>query len=91
MWLDDYNYVEEVDNTPQIENIELDENFTESARLSVQGGLKSNFIGETKTQSNSIIVSSVAGVGLGLYFGKSPVIFGIIGAVVGTLLTKISK
>ena len=90
MWLDDYNYVEEVDNTPQIENIELDENFTESARLSVQG-LKSNVIGETKTQSNSIIVSSVAGVGLGLYFGKSPVIFGIIGAVVGTLLTKISK
>ena len=90
MWLDDYNYVEE-DNIPQVENIVLDERFTESARLAVQGGLKNNFIGETKSQSSSILVSAVAGAGLGLYFGKSPVFFGIIGAVIGTLLTKISK
>lgn len=90
MWLDDYNYVEE-DNTPKVQNIILDERFTESARLSVQGGLKSNFIGDSKKQSSSIVVSGVAGVGLGLYFGKSPVIFGILGVVVGTLLTQISK
>lgn len=90
MWLDDYNYVE-VDNTPKVENIVLDDNFTESARLSVQGGLKNNFIGDTNKQSSSVVVSAVAGVGLGLYFGKSPVIFGILGVVVGTLLTQISK
>ena len=90
MWLDDYNYVEE-DNTPQVEQIVLDEDFTESARLAVQGGLKNNFVGETKSQSSSIIISSVAGVGLGIYFGKSPVIFGIIGAVLGTLLIKLTN
>lgn len=90
MWLEDYKYLEE-DNTPQVDTIVLDERFTESARMSVQGGLKSNFVGESKSLSSSIIVSGVAGVGIGLYFGKSPVIFGIIGAVLGTLLTQISK
>ena len=90
MWLDEYNYVEE-DNTPQVDTIILDDRFTESARLSVQGGLKSNFIGESDNKSSAIVVSAIAGGGLGLYFGKSPVFFGIIGIVVGTLLTQISK
>tara|TARA_R100000231_G_C5219372_1_gene133050 strand:- start:291 stop:563 length:273 start_codon:yes stop_codon:yes gene_type:complete len=90
MWLDDYQYVEE-DLTPQVDTIVLDEKFTETARMSVQGGLKSNFIGESKNQSSAIVVSGVAGAGIGLYLGKSPVLFGIIGIVLGTLLTKISK
>lgn len=90
MWLDDYQYVEE-DLTPQVDTIVLDDKFTETARMSVQGGLKSNFVGESKTQSSSIVVSAVAGIGIGLYLDKSPVIFGILGAVLGTLLTKVSK
>ena len=88
MWLDDYQHIEEA---PQVTNITLDERFTESARLSVQGGLKSNFIGDSENQSSAIVVSAVAGVGIGLYFEKSPVLFGIIGSVIGTLLTRISK
>ena len=88
MWLDDYQHIEEA---PQVRNITLDERFTESARLSVQGGLKSNFIGDSENQSSAIVVSAVAGVGIGLYFEKSPVLFGIIGSVIGTLLTRISK
>ena len=89
MWLDDYRYIEE-NSTPKVEEIILDERFTESARMSVQGELKSNFTGDDKN-STAIVVSAVAGVGLGLYLGKSPVFFGIIGTVLGTLLTQIGK
>ncbi len=90
MFLDDYHHIEE-EQAPKIENYVLDDKFIESARLSVQGGLKSNFIGDSDNKSSAIVISGVAGVGLGLYLGKSPVFFGILGTLLGTLLTQIKK
>ena len=83
MWLDDYQYIEE---EPQKEQVVLDEDFTETARMSVQGELSKQFKNQTSTNTNAIVVSAVLGIGLGLALKRSPITYGILGTTIGILL-----
>lgn len=90
MWLDDYQRAAEQQYVaPEPTKVVLDKKFTDSVRGSVQGSLSRNIVDDSSRNANAIIVTSVAGVGAGLLLGKSPVLFGVLGAIVGALLVNI--
>ena len=72
-------------------NVILDEKFTESVRGSVQGNLARDIKKDTTPNASAIMVSAVAGAGLGIFLNKSPILFGFIGAIMGGLIIKIAK
>ena len=82
MWQD-----EKVQNTPRKKTIELDEKLTDSIQKSMFGGLRAdgkNSLANTK----KIMMGGVVGVFTGLYFGKSPLLFGLTGVVIASLIFK---
>ena len=89
MWFNGNEYIEEPQEDIRKE-IRLDSKFTESARKSVQGGIHANFVNKS-SKSNSIIITTVIGVGIALYFKKSPITFGIIGSLIGILISNNEK
>jgi hypothetical protein len=87
MWYSGNENIEQPIEDIQEEIIELDDKFVESVRKSVQGGLKSNL--ESKSfKGNTIIITTVIGVGVALYYQKSPITFGIIGSLIGIIINK---
>jgi|TARA_R110002012_G_scaffold185670_1_gene352237 hypothetical protein len=72
-------------------NVILDEKFTNSVRSSVNGGLSSSITENTKPNASAIMVSVVAGAGVGIFLNKSPLLFGVIGGILGGLIVKIAK
>jgi type III secretory pathway component EscV len=90
MWLDDYQRAAAQNYTPPApRKVILDEKFTKSVRGSVQGSLSRNIVEDSTKNANAVIVTSVVGVGAGLLLGKSPVLFGVLGAIVGALLVNV--
>ena len=69
----------------------LGEKFTNSVRNSVQGSLSSQLNADTKPMISSIMITGVLGAGLGIYFNKSPVVFGLLGGALGTLIIKLAE
>lgn len=72
-------------------NVILDEKFTNSVRNSVNGGLSSSVTENAKPNASAIMVSVVAGAGVGIFLNKSPLLFGVIGGILGGLIVKIAK
>ena len=72
-------------------NVILDKKFTESVRGSVQGSLARDIKKDTTPNASAIMVSAVAGAGIGIFTNKSPILFGFIGAIIGGLLIKIAN
>ncbi len=72
---------------PRKKTIELDEELTDTIQKSMFGGLRAD---GKKSLSNTkkIIMGGVVGVFAGLYFGKSPLLLGVVGVVVSSLIFK---
>lgn len=69
----------------------LDEKFTNSVRNSVNGGLSNSVTESMKPNASAIMVSVVAGAGLGIFLNKSPLLFGAIGGLIGGLIIKVAN
>ena len=72
-------------------NVVLDEKFTNSVRSSVQGSLASDLKSDMSPMISSIMVTGVLGAGVGIYFNKSPILFGMLGGVLGGGIIKLAE
>tara|TARA_R110000744_G_scaffold238_2_gene909 strand:- start:194 stop:433 length:240 start_codon:yes stop_codon:yes gene_type:complete len=72
-------------------NVVLDEKFTNSVRSSVQGSLASDLKSDMSPVISSIMVTGVLGAGVGIYFNKSPILFGMLGGVLGGVIIKLAE
>jgi hypothetical protein len=72
-------------------NVVLDEKFTNSVRSSVQGSLASDLKSDMSPMISSIMVTGVLGAGVGIYFNKSPILFGMLGGVLGGVIIKLAE
>lgn len=93
MWAEDYQSANarRQSTSARTNDVELDKEFTELARASVQGGLSRNMLEINKPNISALMVSCIIGAGVGMYLGKSPIIFGLIGGITGSIIIKQSK
>lgn len=69
----------------------LDKKFTDIVNKTYYGNFAGGILEENSSKNRIIMVSSVAGLGLGLYIGFNPLIFSILGGITGLLISNISK
>ena len=91
MWAEDYEIASRLEQPSSVNEIELDKEFTELARASVQGELSTNMLKINKPNISALMVSCILGAGVGMYLGKSPIIFGLIGGITGSIIIKIGN
>ena len=72
---------------PRKKTIELDEELTDTIQKSMFGGLHADGNGK-KSNTKKIIMGGVVGIFTGLYFGKSPFLFGLGGVILSSLIFK---
>ena len=72
---------------PQKKTIELDSELTDTIQKSMFGGLRADG-GLSSSNTKKITMGGVVGVFAGLYFGKSPLLFGVLGVVFTSLIFK---
>ena len=71
---------------PKKKTIELDSKLTDAIQKSMFGGLRAD--GGKEDNTKKIMMGGVIGVFVGLYFGRSPYIFGVSGIVISSLIFK---
>jgi len=91
MWAEDYEIASRKTQTNEASDVELDKEFTELARASIQGGLSSDMLSINKPNVSALMVSCILGAGVGMYLGKSTIIFGLIGGITGSIIIKLGK
>tara|TARA_R110002012_G_C11673984_1_gene613429 strand:+ start:6834 stop:7118 length:285 start_codon:yes stop_codon:yes gene_type:complete len=93
MWAEDYYSANarREGTSVKANDVELDKEFTELARASVQGDLSRSMLEINKPNISALMVSCIIGAGVGMYLGKSPIIFGLIGGITGSIIIKMEK
>tara|TARA_R110000764_G_scaffold15140_2_gene43153 strand:- start:758 stop:1006 length:249 start_codon:yes stop_codon:yes gene_type:complete len=72
---------------PIKKTIELDKELTDTIQKSMFGGLRADG-GSKSNKTKKVMMGGVVGVFAGLYFGKSPLILGVVGVVISSLIFK---
>ena len=72
---------------PQKKTIELDSELTDTIQKSMFGGLRADG-GLKSSKTKKVMMGGVVGVFAGLYFGKSPLLLGVVGVVISSLIFK---
>tara|TARA_R110000744_G_scaffold379862_3_gene498983 strand:+ start:201 stop:464 length:264 start_codon:yes stop_codon:yes gene_type:complete len=85
MWLDQYNQKEE---EPQREVHELNSDYSKLLQESMHGNFGGRLRDESKEKGKVMLTGAILGIMAAVYFGKSPLYFGLGGAVIGRLITR---
>lgn len=89
MWLNQYdnsNGVEEVEDKRQV--YEIDPKLTKMMKDSLYGNFGGDIRDSAAAKGKSMLTGAIIGVMVAIYFGKSPLYFGLVGAVLARLIAK---
>jgi len=86
MWLNDQ--VQEQQQEPEREVRELDPKFTKLVQESMYGNFGGRLSDEATAQGRVMFTGAIIGVMSAVYFGKSPLYFGIGGALLGKIISN---
>ena len=68
----------------------LDKKFTDIVNKTYYGNFAGSLLENNSSKNRIIMVSSVIGLGLGLYIGINPLILSILGGITGLLISNIN-
>tara|TARA_E500000331_G_C17228859_1_gene701659 strand:- start:1483 stop:1746 length:264 start_codon:yes stop_codon:yes gene_type:complete len=87
MWLNQYNQQEEVVEERR-EVYELDPKLTKMMKDSLYGNFGGDLKDKALSNGKSMLTGAIMGIMVAVYFGKSPLYFGLGGAVLAKLIAK---
>jgi len=85
MWLNEYNQAQE-QQEPQREVHEIDPKAAALIQESMYGNFGGRIATEAAEKGKTMLAGAIVGVLVAVYFGKSPLYFGIGGAVIGRII-----
>lgn len=88
MWLNEYVQEQQAPPEPQREVRELDTKLTAIIQESMYGNFGGRLSEEAKEKSKVMFSGAIIGVVVAMYFGKSPLYFGVGGALIGKLISN---
>jgi hypothetical protein len=88
MWLNQYNQQEEEIIENKREVYEIDPNLTKMMQDSMYGNFGGSIRDEAVAKSKTMLTGAIIGVMVAVYFAKSPLYFGVGGAILARVIAK---